>query len=80
MTELMSLHAALERLAVLETRGADFHYTSCGIYNQGLFTTAKRRDDPTRTCNCGRDEALQVVASSRVGRLIARAVSLEAGR
>lgn len=39
----MTLREALDRLAVLEANGWDFHYTSCGVYNQGLFTTAKRR-------------------------------------
>lgn len=53
----MTLHAALERLAVLEVNGWNFHYYSCGIYDQGLFTTPKYLDDPTRKCTCGRDEA-----------------------
>ena len=70
----MELGKAMERLVVLEARGGGFHYTSCGIYNQGLFTTAKAKDDPTRVCTCGRDEALRIVAESAVGKLIAAEV------
>ena len=44
---------------VLEHRGRDFHYLNCGIYNQGLITTAKRKDDPTRVCTCGHDQAVE---------------------
>jgi len=76
MTGQMTLRAALERLAVLDNtaRGWDFHYTSCGIFNQGLFTTRKAPDDPTRICTCGRDEAIATVLASSVGRnLVAEA-------
>lgn len=70
----MSLASALCRLAVLDNaaRGWDFHYTSCGIYRQGLFTTRKTLDDPTRRCTCGRDEAIAVVLASSVGKNLVR--------
>jgi hypothetical protein len=71
----VTIREALERLAVLDTRGPDFHYTNCGIYNRGLFTTRKPKDDPTYACTCGRDEALRIVAASAVGHLIAATVT-----
>ena len=48
-------------MRVLRVRGRDFHYTSCGIYHQGLFTTLKAKDDPTRECTCGHDEAVAAI-------------------
>lgn len=67
---MMTLYDALGRLVVLEARGENFHYTSCGIFNQGIITTRKSKDDPTYKCTCGRDEAVEMVASSRIGELI----------
>ena len=66
----MKLKEAFERIAVNETNGLYFHYYSCGIYNQGIMTTYKRKDDPTRICSCGLEEAMKVIASSKVSALL----------
>jgi hypothetical protein len=64
----MELSKALQKLVVLDTQGFDFHYTSCAIYYQGLITVRKLPDDPTKKCNCGRDEAIATIFNSSVGR------------
>jgi len=70
----MDLSQALQWLTVLEIHGTNFHYLSCGIYNQGLITTIKFVRDPSYKCTCGRDEAVRIVSRSRVGLLIWRQV------
>lgn len=60
----MKLDEAARLMSVRDARGWDFHYSICGIYHQGLFTVAKAKDDPTRACTCGMDEAVDVLRQS----------------
>ncbi len=64
----MELRKAFDKIVVLDTQGWDFHYTSCGIYYQGLITSRKPKDEPTNKCTCGRDEAIATIFNSNVGR------------
>lgn len=56
----MSLARALDTLGLSRD-----HYTSCGIYNQGLFTTLKAPED--QVCTCGHIEAWAVLCTSPAG-------------
>jgi hypothetical protein len=74
---MMTLRQALEWLAIIEVRGPNFHYTTCGIYHQSIITYAKAYNDPTRICTCGRDEAMRIVSTSKVGLSIWAAVGAQ---
>ena len=68
----MELREAFNTISVWESRGFGFHWTSCGIYNQGLITTAKSKDDPTRECTCGIEEAIKVIKASNTWKWLQR--------
>lgn len=58
MKDSHDTRVALDRLGRLQD-----HYTGCGIYYQGLFTSRKRVDDPTYECTCGWWASIRIAKS-----------------